>query len=127
MGWGELLLLLHTADSGWVFNDVSYRVRYHGWLVGLRGKLSGVATQGWYRSIWEKAPCLIDLYVMAIEITIEYSYYSTKRITPVYIVEEELMSLEYSKFVEHIVNEVRHLRRMNSLRLTVKEDETVDA
>ena len=82
MGWGELLLLLHTADSGWVFNDVSYRVRYHGWLVGLRGKLSGVATQGWYRSIWEKAPCLIDLYVMAIEITIEYSYYSTKRITP---------------------------------------------
>ena len=64
---------------------------------------------------------------MAIEIKIEYSYYSTKRITPVYIVEEELMSLEYSKFVERIVNEVRHLRRMNSLRLTVKEDETVDA
>ena len=51
---------------------------------------------------------------MAIEIKIEYSYYSTKRITPVYIVEEELMSLEYSKFVERIVNEVRHLRRMNS-------------
>ena len=64
---------------------------------------------------------------MAIEIKIEYSYYSTKRITPVYIVEEELMSLEYSKFVERIVNEVRHLRRMNLLRLTVKEDETVDA
>ena len=63
---------------------------------------------------------------MAIEIKIEYSYYSTKTITPVYIVEEELMSLEYSKFVERIVNEVRHLRRMNSLRLTVKEDETVD-
>ena len=64
---------------------------------------------------------------MAIEIKIEYSYYSTKRITPVYIVEEELMSLEYSKFVERIVNEERHFRRMNSLRLTVKEDETVDA
>ena len=64
---------------------------------------------------------------MAIEIKIEYSYYSTKTITPVYIVEEELMSLEYSKFVERIVNEVRHLRRMNLLRLTVKEDETVDA
>ena len=64
---------------------------------------------------------------MAIEIKIEYSYYSTKRITPVYIVEEELMSLEYSKFVERIVNEVRHLRRINLLRLTVKEDETVDA
>ena len=64
---------------------------------------------------------------MAIEIEIEYSYYFTKIVTPVYIFEEELMSLEYSKFVEHIVNEVRHLRRMNSLRLTVKEDETVDA
>ena len=63
---------------------------------------------------------------MAIEIKIEYSYYSTKTITPVYIVEEELMSLEYSKFVERIVNEVPHLRRMNSLRLTVTEDETVD-
>ena len=88
----------------------------------LQGKLSGVARRGWYRSVWEKAPCLIDLYVMAIEIKIEYSYYSTKRITPVYIVEEELMTLEYSKFVERIVNEVRHLRRMNSLPLTVKED-----
>ena len=63
---------------------------------------------------------------MAIEIKIEYSYYATKRITTVYIVQEELMTLEYSKFIEHIVNEVRHLRRMNSLRLTVKEDETVD-
>ena len=63
---------------------------------------------------------------MAIEIKIEYSYYFTNRVTPVYIFEEELMSLEYSKFVEHIVNEVLHLRRMTSLRLTVKEDETVD-
>ena len=52
---------------------------------------------------------------MAIEIKIEYSYYATKRITPVYIVEEELMTLEYSKFVERIVKEVRHLRRMNSI------------
>ena len=74
----------------------------------------------------EKARFLIDLCVMAIEIKMEYSYYSTKRITPVYIVEEELMTLEYSKFVERIVNEVPHLRRMNSMRLTVKEDETVD-
>ena len=63
---------------------------------------------------------------MEIEIKIEYSYYTTKIITLVYIV-EELMTLEYSKLVEHIVNEVHHLRRMNSLRLTVKEDETVDA
>ena len=74
----------------------------------------------------EKARFLIDLCVMAIEIKIEYSYFSTKRITPVYIVEEELMALEYSKFVERIVNEVPHLRRMNSMRLTVNEDETVD-
>ena len=77
----------------------------------------------------EKARCHIDLCVMAIEIKIEYSYnsdYSTKRITPVYIVEEELMTLEYSKFLERIVNEVPHLRGMNSMRLTVKEDETVD-
>ena len=64
---------------------------------------------------------------MVTEIKIEYSYYSTKRITPVYIVEEELMTLEYSKFIERIVNEVRHLRRMNSLQLSVQEDETVDA
>ena len=35
-----------TADSAWAFNDVSYRVRYHGWLVALRGKLSDVARRG---------------------------------------------------------------------------------
>ena len=90
-------LKLNTADSGLAFNDVSYRVRYHSWLVALQGKLSGVT------GLDDKARCLIDLYVMAIEIKIEYSY-STKRITPVYIVEEELMTLEYSKFVERIVN-----------------------
>ena len=63
---------------------------------------------------------------MAIEIKIEYSYYSTKRITPVYTVEKELMSLEYSKFIECIVKEVPHLGGMNLLRITVKEDKTVD-
>ena len=110
---------VYTADSGWAFNDVKYRVRYHGWLVALRGKLSDVARRGWYRSVWEKARCLIDLCVMAIEIKIEYSYYSTKRITPVYIVEEELMSLEYSKFVERIVNEVPHLRRGKFSKLSL--------
>ena len=62
-----------------------------------------------------KARCLIDLCVVVIEIKIEYSYYSTERITPLYIVEEELMSLEYSKFVERIVNEVPHRQRMNSM------------
>ena len=62
-----------------------------------------------------KARCLIDLGVVVIEIKIEYSYYSTERITPLYIVEEELMSLEYSKFVECIVNEVPHRQRMNSM------------
>jgi len=31
---------------------------------------------------------------MATKIKIEYSYYSTTRITPVYIVEEELMTLD---------------------------------
>ena len=36
-------LKINTADSGWAFNDVSYRVRYHGWLVALRGKLSDSA------------------------------------------------------------------------------------
>ena len=74
----------------------------------------------------QKACFLIDLCVMAIEIKIEYFYYSTKRITPVYIVEEELMTLEYSKYVERIVNEVPYFRRMNSMRLTVKEYEIVD-
>ena len=36
------------------------------------------------------------------------------------------MSLEYSKVVEHNAKEVPYLRRMNSLQLTVKEDETAD-
>ena len=36
------------------------------------------------------------------------------------------MSLEYSKVVERIAKEVPYLRRMNSLQLTIKEDETAD-
>ena len=42
-----------------------------------------------------------------------------KRITPVYIVEEELISLEYSTFVERIVNEVPHLRRGKFSKLSL--------
>ena len=74
----------------------------------------------------EKVHFLIDLCVMAIEIKIEYFYYSAKRITPVCNVEEELMTLKYSKFIERIVNEVPHLQKINSIRLIVKEDETID-
>ena len=62
---------------------------------------------------------------MTIEIKIEYSY-STKRMTPVLFVKEDLMNLEYSEFVARIVSEVPHLQKMNSLRVTVKEDETVE-
>ena len=43
-----------TADSGWAFNDISYRVPYHGWLVGLRGKLSDVARRGMIAFCWRK-------------------------------------------------------------------------
>ena len=42
-----------------------------------------------------------------------------KRITPVYIVEEELITLEYSNFVERIVNEVPHLRRGKFSKLSL--------
>ena len=110
---------VYTADSGWAFNDVKYRVRYHGWLVALRGKLSDVARGGMisfclrkgplsYRSVchgdWNQDRIFLLFY---------------KRITPVYIVEEELISLEYSKFVERIVNEVPHLRRGKFSKLSL--------
>ena len=59
---------------------------------------------------------------MAFEIKIEYSNYSTKRITPVFFVEEDLMNLEFSEFGPRIASEVPHLQKMNSLQVTVKED-----
>ena len=54
LGLHKWFLQLLTADSGWAFNDVSYRVCYHGWLVALRGKLSDVASQGIIAFCWRK-------------------------------------------------------------------------
>ena len=54
LGLCKWFLQLLTTDSGWAFNDVSYRVCYHGWLVALRGKLSDVASQDIIAFCWTK-------------------------------------------------------------------------
>ena len=45
-----LLLVKVTADSGWAFNDVSYRVDWF----ALRGKLSHIARRGMIAFCWRK-------------------------------------------------------------------------
>ena len=76
----------------------------------------------------EKRRVVLSICVMAIEII---------KNTPAILQKELLQYIlskrayepgiqQYSEFVQRIVNEVPHLQRMNSMRLTVKEDEIVD-
>ena len=53
-----------------------------------------------------------------------YDYYATKRVTPIFMMEEAVMSLSYDEFKIHLTTEVPHLEKMgSSLRLTILEDD----
>ena len=54
-----------TADSGWAFHDVSYRVRYHDWLVALRGKSSDVARWGMI-AFWRRKGALQNVNMLTV-------------------------------------------------------------
>jgi len=77
----SLVSLCFYLDSGRAFNDVSYCVRYHSWLVTLRGKLSDVARRGWYHSTWEKEKkrrVVLSLIVLSITIVSPTSRHGLK-------------------------------------------------
>ena len=53
-----------------------------------------------------------------------YDYYTTKRITSIFIREEDLINLCYEEFKTRLISEVPHLDKVgSSLRLTVFEDD----
>lgn len=59
-----------------------------------------------------------------VNIKLIYDYYTNKRVTPVFMTEEELLDLCYAEFKSRIINEVPHLNKIaSSLRLTVVEDD----
>ena len=53
-----------------------------------------------------------------VQIKVLYSYYSTKRVTPVYILQEELENSSFEEF--RTIRDVPHLRKATSLRWTVE-------
>ncbi|CAB3991458.1 Hypothetical predicted protein [Paramuricea clavata] len=57
-----------------------------------------------------------------VQIKIEYDYYSSKRITPIFLNEEDKISMKYNDFKTRILNDVPHLSKIASLRLTIQED-----
>ncbi|CAB3992166.1 Hypothetical predicted protein [Paramuricea clavata] len=58
-----------------------------------------------------------------VKIKIIYDYYTTKRITPIFIREEDLINLCYEEFKTRLISEVPHLDKVgSSLQLTVFED-----
>jgi len=50
-----------------------------------------------------------------VQIKVIYDYYSSKRITPFYIGEEELLEYDFQAFKERLVREVPHLAKITSL------------
>ena len=48
------------------------------------------------------------------EIRVEYKYYTKSRVTPIFIPNEDLLSLSYDGFYELVLNEVSHLRKISS-------------
>ena len=47
-----------------------------------------------------------------VQIKVIYDYYSSKRVTPFFIVEEELLEYDFQAFKERLVKEVPHLAKM---------------
>ena len=47
-----------------------------------------------------------------VQIKVVYSYYSTERVTPIFVSEEELLDLNYDAFKWKIVKEIPHLGKI---------------
>ena len=50
-----------------------------------------------------------------VQIKVIYDYYSSKRVTPFFIGEEELLECDFKAFKERLVREVPHLAKITSL------------
>ncbi len=59
-----------------------------------------------------------------VQIKVVYSSYSTERVTPIFLSEEELLELNYDAFKRKIVNDIPHIGKatdVETLRLTVMD------
>ena len=57
-----------------------------------------------------------------IQIKVVYNYYSSKRITPIYILEEELQNSSFEVFKTRVIKDIPHLAKATSLRWTIGDD-----
>ena len=60
--------------------------------------------------------------MVLVQMKVVYSYYSTERVTPIFVSEEELLDLNYDAFKWEIVKEIPYLGKITdttTLRLTV--------
>ena len=69
-----------------------------------------------------------NLKMCLVQVKVIYDYYTSKRVTPFFIAEDELLEYDFQAFKEHIVREVPHLGKVTSLssaplRLTMNEGE----
>ena len=57
-----------------------------------------------------------------IQIKVVYNYYSSERITPIYILEEELQNPSFEAFKTRVIKDIPHLAKATSLRWTIDDD-----
>ena len=62
-----------------------------------------------------------------VQIKVIYDYYSSKRVTPFFVGEEELLEYDFQAFKERLVKEVPHLAKITSLsaaplRITINDE-----
>lgn len=57
-----------------------------------------------------------------IQIKVVYNYYSSTRITPIYILEEELQNSSFEVFKSRVIKDIPHLAKAFSLRWTIDDD-----
>ena len=47
-----------------------------------------------------------------VKVKVIYDYYATKKVTPIFMMEEDLMNLSYDEFKTRLTTEVPHLQKM---------------
>ena len=62
------------------------------------------------------------LVMSLVQIKVEYEYYSEKRITTLYMNEEDILIMTHDDFKSRILEDVPHLNKMTSLRITIRDD-----
>ena len=68
--------------------------------------------------------CFLYAYgeMSLIQIKVVYNYYLSKRITPIYILEEELQNSSFEVFKTCVIRDIPHLAKATSLRWTIDDD-----